>query len=210
MAKRVEGVTEKLLECAKEEFLRCGYESASLRSIAEKAGSSKGAIYIRYPDKENLYLALIQPVTDEFCHLLETALAGFEALPGPEQAARLYTYADASAGFSQIVDYIYDHFSDFKLLLCSGEGKAAQAFIHRIVELDTHSTLRFIEQTSNDAISAGRLTPDLAHMLSSAFYSALFEIVIHDMPKEEALEHIHRIRRFYNAGWKTIFAGNDP
>ena len=51
MAKRVAGVTEKLMECAKEEFLANGYENASLRIIAEKAGSSKGAIYIRYPDK---------------------------------------------------------------------------------------------------------------------------------------------------------------
>ena len=54
MAKRVAGVTEKLMECAKEEFLANGYENASLRIIAEKAGSSKGAIYIRYPDKESL------------------------------------------------------------------------------------------------------------------------------------------------------------
>lgn len=44
MAKRIAGVTEKLLECAKEEFMRNGYENASLRVIAEKAGSSKGAI----------------------------------------------------------------------------------------------------------------------------------------------------------------------
>ena len=48
MAKRVEGVTEKLLESAKKEFLKSGYENASLQVIAEKAGSSKGAIYIRY------------------------------------------------------------------------------------------------------------------------------------------------------------------
>ena len=37
MAKRVAGVTEKLMECAKEEFLANGYENASLRIIAEKA-----------------------------------------------------------------------------------------------------------------------------------------------------------------------------
>ena len=30
MAKRVAGVTEKLMECAKEEFLANGYENASL------------------------------------------------------------------------------------------------------------------------------------------------------------------------------------
>ena len=66
MAKRVEGVTEKLLESAKKEFLKSGYENASLQVIAEKAGSSKGAIYIRYPDKKSLYCALVGPTADEF------------------------------------------------------------------------------------------------------------------------------------------------
>ena len=77
MAKRVAGVTEKLMECAKEEFLANGYENASLRIIAEKAGSSKGAIYIRYPDKESLYRSLVQPAADGFCELLQTVLSGF-------------------------------------------------------------------------------------------------------------------------------------
>lgn len=43
-----------------------GYERASLQTIAEKAGSSKGAIYIRYPDKESLYRSLVQPAMDDF------------------------------------------------------------------------------------------------------------------------------------------------
>lgn len=43
-----------------------GYERASLQAIAEKAGSSKGAIYIRYPDKESLYRSLVQPAMDDF------------------------------------------------------------------------------------------------------------------------------------------------
>ena len=68
MAKRIEGVTEKLLECAKEEFLANGYENTSLRIIAEKAGYTKGVIYIRYPDKESLYRALVEPVADGLCN----------------------------------------------------------------------------------------------------------------------------------------------
>ena len=38
MAKMIEGVTENILKCAKEEFLANGYENASLRNIAENAG----------------------------------------------------------------------------------------------------------------------------------------------------------------------------
>lgn len=207
MAKRVEGVTERLLEYALEEFLSEGYEAASLRAIAEKAGSSKGAIYIRYPDKESLYLALVQPAADGICELLSSMLNGFSNISSKEQ--RLEYQKRADGGFPLLVDYIYSHFDAFKLLLTSGETKSAQAFLHRIVEIDTSCTMRFIQQTGNDALTAGRLTPELNHLLSSGFYTGLFEIVVHDMPIEQAQDHIHRLRRFYNAGWKTIFENGE-
>lgn len=37
MTKPIEGVSEKILACAKEEFLEKGYSEASLRTIAAKA-----------------------------------------------------------------------------------------------------------------------------------------------------------------------------
>ncbi len=205
MAKRIEGVTEKILACAKEEFLTNGYENASLRVIAEKAGYTKSVIYIRYPDKESLYRSLVEPVADGLCDFLQSALNGFQSLSGEEQKANEKDYADG--GFPRFIAYIYEHFDIFKILLTSGETQIYQEFLHKLVEIDTACTTRFIEQTHNDAFSSGRLTPELAHILSCAFYSGVFEVVIHDMPQEKANEHVSRLRRFYNAGWRTIFEG---
>ena len=134
MAKRVAGVTEKLMEAAKQEFLKNGYERASLQTIAEKAGSSKGAIYIRYPDKESLYRSLVQPAMDDFCGMIQSALQQFNQLPGTEQTSQMYSFSDQ--WFWASVDYIYDHFDEFKLLLTSGENNTYQEFLHRIVEPD--------------------------------------------------------------------------
>ena len=206
MAKRVAGVTEKLMECAKEEFLANGYENASLRIIAEKAGSSKGAIYIRYPDKESLYRSLVQPAADGFCELLQSVLSGFTTMPGNEQTQQMLRYSND--GFPKVVDYLYDHFDEFKLLLTSGENSVYQEFIHRVVELDTECTVKYIKASGNDAITSGRLTPELNHLLSSAFYTGMFEVVIHNMPKEQAMKHIQKMRRFYTAGWQTIFSSD--
>ena len=44
MAKQIEGVSERILACAKQEFLEKGYTDASLRSIAAAADTSDGAI----------------------------------------------------------------------------------------------------------------------------------------------------------------------
>ena len=124
MAKRVAGVTEKLMEAAKQEFLKNGYERASLQTIAEKAGSNKGAIYIRYPDKESLYRSLVQPAMDDFCGMIQSALQQFNQLPGTEQTSQMYSFSDQ--WFWASVDYIYDHFDEFKLLLTSGENNTYQ------------------------------------------------------------------------------------
>ena len=55
MAKQIEGVYEAILSCAKKEFLEKGYKDASLRVIAQEAGTSTGSIYTRFGDKEGLF-----------------------------------------------------------------------------------------------------------------------------------------------------------
>ena len=45
MAKQIEGVYEAVLKCAKKEFQDKGYKDASLRTIAQEAGTSTGSIY---------------------------------------------------------------------------------------------------------------------------------------------------------------------
>ena len=128
-----------------------------------------------------MYRSLVQPAMDDFCGMIQSALQQFNQLPGTEQTSQMYSFSDQ--WFWASVDYIYDHFDEFKLLLTSGENNTYQEFLHRIVELDNQCTMRYIQASRNDAISSGRLTPELGHLLSSAFYTGMFEVVIHDMPR---------------------------
>ena len=45
MSKAVEGVTEKIEECARKEFKSKGYVEASLRTIAMEAGTTTCLLY---------------------------------------------------------------------------------------------------------------------------------------------------------------------
>ena len=150
-----------------------------------------------------MYRSLVQPAADGFCELLQSVLNQFSAMSGEEQIKQMRRHSDD--GFVKVVDYLYEYFDEFKLLFTSGENTIYQEFIHRVVELDTGCTEKYIEVSGNDAISSGRLTPELSHLLSSAVYTGMFEVVIHDMPKAQAIEHIQKMRRFYTAGWQTIF-----
>lgn len=53
---------ERILECAKEEFLKKGYREAQLKDIASAAKVTTGAIYRHFESKEELFYALVQEV----------------------------------------------------------------------------------------------------------------------------------------------------
>ena len=198
MAKRIEGVTEKLLECAKREFLEKGYQNASLRTITQNAGTTPRAVYTRYSDKEGLFSALVCPAADGLKELLLSIRNDFSALPGDIQ--KEVVKDDSQDKFPQFMEYIYDHFDDFKLLLACSAGTPYENYIHDLVEIDVRYNLKFFEATG----ISERCTPELMHILSSAFFSGIFEVVIHDMSREDAENHIAGLRRFYAAGWRTI------
>ena len=58
-AARVEAITRAILDEARDEFFRCGYEGARMDTIAEAARVSKSTLYERYPTKQALLRAVI-------------------------------------------------------------------------------------------------------------------------------------------------------
>jgi len=60
--KNNESTKEKIIEVAIECFGELGYEGTSMRLIAEKSGVSKPAIYYYFPDKEKLFIGIVEYV----------------------------------------------------------------------------------------------------------------------------------------------------
>src|SRR5438309_1736944 len=58
-AEQVERNRELLLAAAREVFLERGYAGASLESVAEHAGFSKGVVYSQFGSKVDLFMALL-------------------------------------------------------------------------------------------------------------------------------------------------------
>lgn len=207
MAKRVEGRSDKLLECAKTEFLEMGFQEASLRVIAAKADTSTGAIYTRFQDKEGLFHALVDDTVDQLIEWLEKGQQAFSDQPSEKQKEEVFTYRPEL--WEQLVDFIYDHWGAFRLLVRCGDNACYDDMLGRIIDIEVSYTYKFLENTGNEAVKRGALTPMLAHMLTNAYYSGLFEIVRHEMPKDEALTYVRQLRRFFVCGWADLL-GTKP
>ncbi|MEI6128397.1 MAG: TetR/AcrR family transcriptional regulator [Pseudomonadota bacterium] len=65
---------EKIIEAAIEVFFEKGFDAASMREIAEKAGLTKPMIYYHFKNKEALYVALLEENLALFCRGLESLL----------------------------------------------------------------------------------------------------------------------------------------
>jgi TetR/AcrR family transcriptional regulator, transcriptional repressor for nem operon len=84
--KRQPDVTrERLLRAAFEEIYRNGYQGASLDTILEQAGVTKGALYHHFADKAELGYAVVDEVVKGF--LMERWLGVLEQQPGDPLSA---------------------------------------------------------------------------------------------------------------------------
>jgi len=54
---------KEILEAAFEEFSRNGYAATTLDQVAERAGVTKGTIYVYFENKEHLFISMVHEVT---------------------------------------------------------------------------------------------------------------------------------------------------
>lgn len=102
------------------------------------------------------------------------------------------------------MDYIYDNFDEFKLLICCADGTKYQNFINDLVNIEVERTIEYYETLRKLGKLEGNVNKQLHHMLTSAYFTAVFETVAHDMPKNEATSYIEQLALFFNTGWGSI------
>lgn len=193
---------ERLLEAGKAEFLQKGYENASLRSIAQQAGVTTGAIYGYYPDKAALFSALVAEPANHLRSWYLSVQRRFDAFPAEYKEEEMHGYS--SRALEEFIDYVYLHFDAFKLVICRSAGTEYEHYVDSLIEIEVEHTRRFIEALRGIGRQIPHIDGDMSHILSSAFYYGIFETVAHDMPKERALEYIRTLNEFYSAGWDAI------
>ena len=202
MRTKNELAVDKILECAREEFMEKGFEGASMRSIAEKSGYTTGMVYGRFADKSQLFKELVSEAADQLFDYFSGTEDEFAAFPPERQYNEMHTYVDSKVDV--MIDIIYDNFDAFKLIVCKSAGSGFEYYIDKMIDVETANTVRFIKQLNDAGIKMNEVRADLSHMLSSAMFNGIFEVVAHDLPREEARGYIKQVQDFFNAGWDKL------
>ncbi len=77
---------DRILREAASEFARLGFEQANINTIAERAGIGKGTIYLYFPSKRDLFIAMLQAIARRQLGAAREALRSASTLPAQLEA----------------------------------------------------------------------------------------------------------------------------
>ena len=188
---------------SRKHFLKDGFSGASLRNIVKDAGLTTGAFYKYYPTKEALFDALTDPYIEHIYQIYDRVVEDFEKLSAKEQTSNM---SDTSGdGMDQMIDYIYEHYDNFRLLLKCGDSGKFETFIHNMVDREMRSSLEYVKKMKEDGIEIPIVGESLMHMIYTGFFSSIFQIIEHDIDKETAKRNVHKLREFNTGGWERLW-----
>lgn len=203
MSTKAEDTEKNILNTARKHFLKDGFSGASLRNIVKDAGLTTGAFYKYYPTKEALFDALTDPYIEHIYQIYDRVVEDFEKLSAKEQISNM---SDTSGdGMDQMIDYIYEHYDNFRLLLKCGDSGKFETFIHNMVDREMRSSLEYVKKMKEDGIEIPIVGESLMHMIYTGFFSSIFQIIEHDIDKETAKRNVHKLREFNTGGWERLW-----
>ena len=198
MEERTTATLEKIQEAVRAEFLDKGFQGTSLRQIVKNAGVTTGAFYGYFSSKEALFNALVEPHATALMGKFMEAQITFAELPEEQQLEHMGVESGTYP------DWMGQHREPVKLLLTRAEGTSYEHFVHNMVEVEVEYTLQYMEVLRRLGKDIPVLDKSLCHIIASGMMGGIFEIVVHDMPREQALRDVDQLREFYTAGWLKL------
>ncbi len=194
MPRRVEGVTEKLIAVARQEFLEKGFEGASIRTIAILADTSPRAIYTRFENKEALFQAVISPVYDEFMDLFKGDKKKYW-----EEGKKKTPSITPEDFYVNYLKYAYEHKEEFALLLISSKGTRYENFTKELAKLDIEGLAKNIKGIKRKSLKL------FVENITYSFYDMLFDPFIRGESLKTSKEYVSTLVDFYTQGILKVY-----
>lgn len=201
MEEEVLNTRELILEVAKKEFLEKGFKNASLRNICKTAGVSTGAVYGYFKDKDSIFTALVSDAMYGIKELINK-IEGEEA--GSNIADLFGTRKDIEnlvIMHNEYIDYIYDNFEEFKLLIVCSGGSSVETFIEDLAKYIGSIDILRIDILKEKGIF---IDDFVIHMIVKFYITSICELVEHNIPREDAVKYISTLSTFFFAGWAEL------
>jgi len=156
---------ERILDAALNIFSRKGYYDTRLDEIVDESATSKGSIYFHFPNKEKLFIALV----DQFANVLERNVTqAIESHPAGMSRVRIALEA--------VLDTFGKYRRPAKILLVQAVGLGTVFEKKRMEVTDRFADL--IRSYLDEAIEIGDIAPVDTEVVAHAWMGAIYNVVI--------------------------------
>lgn len=201
MSTRDTTLDQPILESAKAEFLKCGFERASLKDIATNADVTTGAIYKRYKGKEELFCAVVEKCVSQLNVVFASKASADYSAFSDEALKKSWEMRPESMQWW--FDLLLDFRDEYVLLLSCSAGTKYETFAHDWVEIMTRETYRCYEEMFSRGLTSVVMSKKELHTLLSACWTTIYEPFIHGFSAEEIQQHCGFVCRMIN--WEKVF-----
>ncbi|MBQ9869401.1 MAG: TetR/AcrR family transcriptional regulator [Ruminococcus sp.] len=196
---------ERLIECAKKEFLEKGFAKASLRNICAQAGLTTGAVYFLFKDKNGLLEAVVSTPLGELMQLMRSHLAEEEHT---NIAAYSHVAGDHDYFADEMVKLLYSHYDEMMILLEKSQGSQFEHLPDRVVEMLDKGYLK-TAQLYADAIPGKRVNMYMLHWFSHIQVDAFIHLLTHERDMQKALKKIKPVLDMLVKSWVEYILEDD-
>ncbi|NLO84739.1 MAG: TetR/AcrR family transcriptional regulator [Clostridiales bacterium] len=177
----------------KQEFLEKSFNGASLREIVKKSGFTLGAFYGYYANKEALFVDIVGKKADSLYNQCLAIHDRFFQLPEGEQHEQMQDASKSS--LLRLIDLLYEDLTVFELVFFRSIGTRYEDFLRRFIDIEIDATKRYIAGLNHQGYSL-QIDDEVVHILASAMFSGMREVVGHHMNKEKATVYIGKLSEF--------------
>jgi AcrR family transcriptional regulator len=167
---------ELILKSAMDIFLETGYQEASMRKIAARAGITAGAIYKHFSGKEEMFGELFHACGKKLMRITESMIGvDFSALSDAELVQVLYSKISM-----QTLHLLQDDMQLLHMLLKNDSGTYLAHFRSIYIDRCTAFASNYYEELYRRGITSKKLSEKTIYMLSSSEFSMICEMIADD------------------------------
>lgn len=190
LSRKVDGRTrpttrKRILDAAIEVFAKKGYYGAAVDDIVQASSTSKGSFYHFFPNKQGIFLALVDTLNNQLVHRVEKAIQR-------ERGA----LRKVDAALEAVLDEFSKHRRLARILLIEAAG-LGHAFNEKLFSLHTQFA-QLIEKHLQRAVEEGSIPPIDATLASYVWLGATYEVVLrwlHSNEPENLKDALPQLRR---------------
>lgn len=193
---------ERLLASGKKHFLKKGFKGAALRKISADVGFTFGAVYGYFASKEDMFYALTDETAQEIERILYRVFDKASQLPlGQQLHGGIACFMDA---VPELVDFIFAHRDETKLLLTRAEGTKYENFVYNLRMKDAKNLEERYAAVKESGTVNHLPMRETVDLLIGSFFSASVEAIMQGKDRDEVIRCLKELAVVYQNGLKYL------